>query len=154
MKGLGDAIAAFTSAAGIQPCGGCKKRQDFLNRVLPFGGTPDVFNPPHMAEKGLRMLRRRDVNQLQQFHLAQSQNKIFCLDFNRWFDDLDQFDEWVIPAIKALQPGELLPSTPEAIWRQYVDPSRFMIVAFYGLPAEVATSRGVRKVVVCRGEFA
>ncbi len=38
--GLGDAVAAITQKVGIQPCGGCKKRQEALNRVQlnPFRG--------------------------------------------------------------------------------------------------------------------
>lgn len=33
--GLGDTVAAVTTAAGIKPCGGCKKRQAALNRATP-----------------------------------------------------------------------------------------------------------------------
>lgn len=36
ITGLGDAIAAVTSAVGIKPCGGCKKRQAALNKLVPF----------------------------------------------------------------------------------------------------------------------
>ena len=35
--GLGDTIAKITSAVGIQPCGGCKSRQEWLNKVFPYG---------------------------------------------------------------------------------------------------------------------
>jgi hypothetical protein len=35
-RGLGDMIAAATSAVGIKPCGGCRARQQMLNRVVPF----------------------------------------------------------------------------------------------------------------------
>jgi hypothetical protein len=41
IKGLGDAIATVTDALGIEQCDGCKKRQDRLNRFLPFG-TKDL----------------------------------------------------------------------------------------------------------------
>jgi hypothetical protein len=34
--GLGDLVASFTKAIGIKPCGGCKKRQAALNRLVPF----------------------------------------------------------------------------------------------------------------------
>lgn len=37
---LGDAIANLTRRAGIQPCGGCKARQEALNRrftLTPWG---------------------------------------------------------------------------------------------------------------------
>jgi len=33
--GIGDAVAGVTKAAGIKPCGGCKKRQAALNRATP-----------------------------------------------------------------------------------------------------------------------
>jgi hypothetical protein len=35
-KGLGDTIAKMTKAIGIQPCGGCKKRQAKLNEIFPY----------------------------------------------------------------------------------------------------------------------
>lgn len=34
--GLGDVVASATKAVGIKPCGGCKKRQAWLNKVVPF----------------------------------------------------------------------------------------------------------------------
>jgi len=34
-KGIGDTVAAVTTAAGIKPCGGCKKRQAALNKATP-----------------------------------------------------------------------------------------------------------------------
>jgi hypothetical protein len=37
MRGLGDVIARATTAIGIKPCGGCKKRQEALNKAVPFG---------------------------------------------------------------------------------------------------------------------
>ena len=46
-KGLGDTIAKFTHATGIdkifadketgQPCGGCQKRREALNKMFPYG---------------------------------------------------------------------------------------------------------------------
>lgn len=38
MRGLGDAIAAATTAVGIRPCAGCQKRKEALNRLVPFAG--------------------------------------------------------------------------------------------------------------------
>ena len=35
MPGLGDAVAAATTAVGIKPCGGCAKRRAALNRATP-----------------------------------------------------------------------------------------------------------------------
>lgn len=36
-KGLGDVIANITTAVGIEPCEGCNKRKEQLNRLFPFG---------------------------------------------------------------------------------------------------------------------
>jgi len=33
--GLGDTVAAVTTAAGIKPCGGCAKRKAALNKATP-----------------------------------------------------------------------------------------------------------------------
>lgn len=35
-RGLGDLVKSATSAIGLQPCGGCEKRRDALNRFLVF----------------------------------------------------------------------------------------------------------------------
>ena len=35
-RGLGDVVAAATNAVGIKPCGGCKARQEALNKAVPF----------------------------------------------------------------------------------------------------------------------
>jgi hypothetical protein len=35
-RGLGDTIAKATKAVGIKPCGGCKKRQEWLNEKVPY----------------------------------------------------------------------------------------------------------------------
>lgn len=35
-QGLGDTIAKITTALGIEPCGGCKDRQETLNRLFPY----------------------------------------------------------------------------------------------------------------------
>jgi len=32
--GLGDVVASITSAIGIKPCSGCKKRQEWLNKLV------------------------------------------------------------------------------------------------------------------------
>jgi hypothetical protein len=36
-KGLGDVIANVTTAIGIEPCDGCNRRKDQLNKLFPFG---------------------------------------------------------------------------------------------------------------------
>jgi len=35
-RGLGDTIAKAASKLGVKPCGGCKKRQNKLNKMLPY----------------------------------------------------------------------------------------------------------------------
>jgi len=35
-RGLGDTVAKLTRKLGIKPCGGCKKRQELLNRLVPY----------------------------------------------------------------------------------------------------------------------
>jgi hypothetical protein len=35
-RGLGDVVARIASAVGIKRCGGCRKRQEALNRAVPF----------------------------------------------------------------------------------------------------------------------
>jgi len=37
-RGLGDTIAKVTRAIGINPCGGCDKRQEWLNKRFPYKG--------------------------------------------------------------------------------------------------------------------
>ena len=40
-RGLGDTVAKITKAVGVKPCGRCKKRQEALNRILPYKGNRD-----------------------------------------------------------------------------------------------------------------
>lgn len=35
-RGLGDTVAKLTSAVGVFPCGGCKRRQRLLNDLIPY----------------------------------------------------------------------------------------------------------------------
>lgn len=35
-RGLGDTIAKATKAVGIKPCGGCKRRAEKLNKLMPY----------------------------------------------------------------------------------------------------------------------
>jgi len=35
VRGAGDVIENLTASVGIKPCGGCKKRRDALNKMLP-----------------------------------------------------------------------------------------------------------------------
>ena len=39
-KGLGDTIKKVTEKLGIKQCGGCKKRQEKLNRLFPYKKEP------------------------------------------------------------------------------------------------------------------
>lgn len=36
-RGLGDVVAKATQAVGLKPCQSCKKRQEWLNKKVPFG---------------------------------------------------------------------------------------------------------------------
>lgn len=45
MRGFGDMVAKVTSAVGIKPCESCKKRQEYLNNLIPFGVTQDNQPP-------------------------------------------------------------------------------------------------------------
>jgi hypothetical protein len=38
-RGLGDVVASATKAVGIKPCGGCQRRREALNRMVPFGAS-------------------------------------------------------------------------------------------------------------------
>lgn len=40
MRGLGDAVARFTTFFGVKPCAGCKRRQERLNTLFPFARSP------------------------------------------------------------------------------------------------------------------
>ena len=35
-KGLGDTVKKITEKMGIRQCGACKKRQEALNRLVPY----------------------------------------------------------------------------------------------------------------------
>jgi hypothetical protein len=48
-RGLGDTVAKVTNAVGIKSCGGCKKRQEKLNSLVPFGAG-DKTDPPKSSE--------------------------------------------------------------------------------------------------------
>ena len=50
MRGLGDVVAAVTTAVGIKPCGGCKERQAALNRLVPFAGAETPPAAPEQPE--------------------------------------------------------------------------------------------------------
>lgn len=45
---VGDTIAAATSAVGVRPCGGCKRRQEKLNRAF-HPSTVSRVNPRRRA---------------------------------------------------------------------------------------------------------
>ena len=44
IKGLGDVIAAATTAIGIKPCAGCDRRKDQLNDAVPFTKSSESQN--------------------------------------------------------------------------------------------------------------
>tara|TARA_Y100001938_G_C7722420_1_gene250600 strand:+ start:175 stop:336 length:162 start_codon:yes stop_codon:yes gene_type:complete len=41
-KGLGDTIKKITDKMGVKQCGGCRKRQEQLNRLVPYDKKPKV----------------------------------------------------------------------------------------------------------------
>ena len=43
ITGLGDVIATITTAIGIEPCEGCEKRKEKLNKLFPFGTKELTF---------------------------------------------------------------------------------------------------------------
>lgn len=46
-RGVGDTFAKVVKVLGIPPCGGCKKRQTTLNKLLPYPDkNPPANNPP------------------------------------------------------------------------------------------------------------
>lgn len=45
-KGLGDVVAKVTTFLGFKTCGGCAKRREALNDLLPFQTAP---RPPKVA---------------------------------------------------------------------------------------------------------
>lgn len=40
-RGVGDTVAKVTKAFGVKPCGRCKKRQEALNKILPYKDNSD-----------------------------------------------------------------------------------------------------------------
>jgi hypothetical protein len=49
-RGLGDTIAKATTALGVKPCPGCKRRQAALNRLIPYRQTPGQRPPLSAAQ--------------------------------------------------------------------------------------------------------
>ena len=71
IQGLGDVVAAVTSAVGIEPCLDCKERQFSLNRLFNFKKVKSEMTPndkEHFAlfleAKGQRIVdaRRTELN--------------------------------------------------------------------------------------------
>lgn len=54
IRGAGDAIAKITDSLGIRKCGGCQKRQNFLNSVLP---APDFGVHSENFKKALQKIK-------------------------------------------------------------------------------------------------
>ena len=50
-RGLGDVIAKVTSALGIKSCSSCKKRQDALNKLMPFAPNFEKAILSNMEER-------------------------------------------------------------------------------------------------------
>lgn len=50
-RGLGDSVARLTAAAGLPACGGCRRRQQWLNALVPYAG-------PYQPQAAAGRLRR------------------------------------------------------------------------------------------------
>lgn len=68
IKGLGDVIATITDAVGIEPCEGCKKRQDILNKLVPFG-TRDLLEGEKEYLQGFFSVEHDELTPTQQKEL-------------------------------------------------------------------------------------
>ncbi len=53
LRGFGDVVASLTKKLGISGCGGCSKRQDTLNRWIPFKDTTSRIANPVMNQRGM-----------------------------------------------------------------------------------------------------
>jgi len=51
LRGMGDVVQAMTKAVGIRTCGGCAKRREALNRMIPFG-QKETSPPPEGNGEG------------------------------------------------------------------------------------------------------
>ncbi len=54
LRGLGDLIERGTKAVGIRACGGCQRRRDALNRLVPFNAKPPASPRPAEPTGGER----------------------------------------------------------------------------------------------------
>jgi hypothetical protein len=53
-KGLGDTIANVTNRLGIHQCGGCKKRQRWLNEKVPYNNNLNILTDALFKSKTKR----------------------------------------------------------------------------------------------------
>jgi len=86
IQGLGDVIAAVTSAVGIEPCEGCKDRQFTLNRLFNFKTVKSEMTQEDKADfsifmesKGQRVIdgKRTELN----FENIDFLNKLYSFYF-------------------------------------------------------------------------
>lgn len=68
ITGVGDVIATITESVGIEPCDGCNKRKEKLNKLFPIGaldleeeereylGTLFASNPPELTKENQRVM--------------------------------------------------------------------------------------------------
>ena len=57
--GIGDTVAAVTTAAGIKPCGGCKKRQAALNKATPGWLSGILLRSSQLVDRLKARVRKR-----------------------------------------------------------------------------------------------
>jgi len=68
-KGLGDIVADVTTKIGIEPCEGCKKRQDKLNLI---GHKLEYFFKKHKPNE----FKEEDLKQWEKFQNTNKANEI------------------------------------------------------------------------------
>ena len=77
-KGLGDTVAKITKAIGIEPCPGCKKRQEKLNKIFPYqkGTMTDEQREAYIKVKDKTTLQNEDLNVIQNTYNAVFQTNV------------------------------------------------------------------------------
>jgi len=57
--GIGDVVAGATTAAGIKPCGNCKKRQAALNKATPAWLSRILLQTSRVVDRLMACVRMR-----------------------------------------------------------------------------------------------
>ena len=78
IQGLGDVVAAVTSAVGIEPCDNCKDRQFKLNRLFNFKKVKSDMTPID-KEHFLLFLEAKGQRIIDKKRSKHSKNILFCI---------------------------------------------------------------------------